>query len=195
LPPLSKKPGVPEIPFFHTVFIEQYGGSEGVRDEEGLPAALERYSLDAQSNEFVDKTVLNPAVRSRGDVSDLTDLRTYATALCTGGGLLQPEIQEERSQAETIDGEPEFYPRVGATSRTFLRRIVVEDHLVSPSDVALLLSPKPSSARSFSLCSPTSGMGAMTGSAPSRVAGGRSPRNGPTGESNSRQRFLASSWG
>ncbi len=38
----GKQPGLPEILFFHTVSIELYGGAEGVRDEEGLLAAIER---------------------------------------------------------------------------------------------------------------------------------------------------------
>jgi death-on-curing protein len=40
--PPSKRPGLPEVLFFHTVSIEQYGGSEGVRDRESLLAAIER---------------------------------------------------------------------------------------------------------------------------------------------------------
>jgi D-alanyl-D-alanine carboxypeptidase len=75
-----------------------------------LPGELRGYSLDAQSNEFVDKTVLNPAVPGGAGamISDLTDLRTYSEALCTGEGLLQPETQSKRLQAMTLDGEPEF---------------------------------------------------------------------------------------
>lgn len=43
MPPPGKEPGLPEVLFFHTVSIGQYGGSEGVRrDEEGLLAAIER---------------------------------------------------------------------------------------------------------------------------------------------------------
>jgi death-on-curing protein len=42
VPPPGKKPGLPEVLFFHTVSIEQYGGSGGVRDEESLLAAIER---------------------------------------------------------------------------------------------------------------------------------------------------------
>lgn len=78
--------------------------------DDQLPGELRGYSLDAQSNESVDKTVLNPAVPGGAGaiISNLTDLRTYATALCTGEGLLQPETQEERLQAMTLDGEPEF---------------------------------------------------------------------------------------
>lgn len=42
MPPPGKKPGLPEVLFFHTVSIELYGGSGGVRDEECLLAAIER---------------------------------------------------------------------------------------------------------------------------------------------------------
>ena len=42
MPPPGNKPGLPEVLFFHTVSIEQYGGSEGVRDRESLLAAIER---------------------------------------------------------------------------------------------------------------------------------------------------------
>jgi death on curing protein len=42
VPPPGKKPGLPEVLFFHTVSIEQYGGSGGVRDKESLIAAIER---------------------------------------------------------------------------------------------------------------------------------------------------------
>ena len=42
--PLSpgNKPGLPEVLFFHTVSIDRYGGSEGVRDEGTLLAAIAR---------------------------------------------------------------------------------------------------------------------------------------------------------
>lgn len=42
MPPPGKKPGLAELLFFHTASIGQYGGSEGVRDEESLLAAIER---------------------------------------------------------------------------------------------------------------------------------------------------------
>lgn len=38
----ANQPGLPEVLFFHTVSIERYGGSGGIRDEESLLAALER---------------------------------------------------------------------------------------------------------------------------------------------------------
>ncbi len=42
MPPRGRKPGLPEVLFFHTASIGQYGGSEGVRDEGALLAAIER---------------------------------------------------------------------------------------------------------------------------------------------------------
>src|SRR5919112_2106458 len=42
MPPPGKEPGLPEVLFFHTVSIEKYGGSGGVRDGESLLAAIER---------------------------------------------------------------------------------------------------------------------------------------------------------
>jgi len=36
------KPGLPEVLFFHTVVIQQYGGAEGVRDPAALDAAIAR---------------------------------------------------------------------------------------------------------------------------------------------------------
>jgi death-on-curing protein len=38
----DRRPGLPEVLFFHTVSIQRYGGSEGVRDEESLLAAIAR---------------------------------------------------------------------------------------------------------------------------------------------------------
>ncbi len=40
--PPGKGPGLPEALFFHTVSIEKYGGSGGVRDRRSLLAAIER---------------------------------------------------------------------------------------------------------------------------------------------------------
>jgi len=36
------RPRLPEVLFFHTVSIQRYGGSEGVRDEGSLLAVIER---------------------------------------------------------------------------------------------------------------------------------------------------------
>ena len=40
--PPGNKPGLPEVLFFHTVSIQQYGGSLGMRDEQSFQAAIER---------------------------------------------------------------------------------------------------------------------------------------------------------
>ena len=74
-----------------------------------LPGELRGYSLNPETNEFDDTTVLNPAVPGGAGaiISDLSDLRTYSRALCTGE-LLQPETQATRLETQQMDGEPEF---------------------------------------------------------------------------------------
>jgi D-alanyl-D-alanine carboxypeptidase len=74
-----------------------------------LPGELRGYALDTDTNEFEDKTVLNPDVPGGAGaiISDLSDLRTYARALCTGV-LLQPETQAARLEAQQMDGEADF---------------------------------------------------------------------------------------
>ncbi len=74
-----------------------------------LPGELRGYSLNPETNEFEDTTVLNPAVPGGAGaiISDLSDLRTYGRALCTGE-LVQPETQATRLETQQMDGEPEF---------------------------------------------------------------------------------------
>jgi D-alanyl-D-alanine carboxypeptidase len=74
-----------------------------------LPGELRGYALNSETEEFEDKTVLNPAVPGAAGaiVSDISDMRTYSRALCTGD-LLQPETQAARLEAEQMDGEPDF---------------------------------------------------------------------------------------
>ena len=74
-----------------------------------LPGELRGYSLNPKTNEFEDTTVLNPAVPGGAGaiISDLSDLRTYSRALCTGE-LLQPETQAARLETQQMAGEPEF---------------------------------------------------------------------------------------
>jgi len=74
-----------------------------------LPGELHGYSLNPETEEFDDKTVLNPRVAGGAGVliSNLSDLRTYASALCTGD-LLQPETQAARLEAQQMDGEADF---------------------------------------------------------------------------------------
>ena len=74
-----------------------------------LPGELRGYSLNPETDEFEDTTVLNPAVPGGAGaiISDLSDLRTYSRALCTGE-LLQPETQATRLEIPQMDGEPEL---------------------------------------------------------------------------------------
>jgi D-alanyl-D-alanine carboxypeptidase len=77
--------------------------------DDQLPGELRGYGLDPETGELEDKTVLNPAVPGGAGaiISDLSDMRTYAKALCKGD-LLKPETQAARLEAEHMDGEPEF---------------------------------------------------------------------------------------
>src|ERR671916_619370 len=74
-----------------------------------LPGELRGYSWDAGSEEFEDRTVLNPAVPGGAGaiISDLSDMRTYAKALCRGD-LLEPETQAARLETQQMDGEADF---------------------------------------------------------------------------------------
>jgi D-alanyl-D-alanine carboxypeptidase len=74
-----------------------------------LPGELRGYSLNPETDEFDDTTVLDPAVPGGAGaiISDLSDLRTYSRALCTGE-LLEPETQATRLETRQMDGEPEF---------------------------------------------------------------------------------------
>ncbi len=48
----GRGPGLAEVLFFHTVSIEQYGGSRGVRDKESLLAAIARPWQGSFENEY-----------------------------------------------------------------------------------------------------------------------------------------------
>ena len=74
-----------------------------------LPGELRGYSWDTESEEFEDKTVLNPAVPGGAGaiISDLSDMRIYAKALCAGD-LLEPETQAARLEGETLEDAPDF---------------------------------------------------------------------------------------
>ena len=74
-----------------------------------LPGTLRGYSKNPDTNEFQDKTVLNPAVPGGAGamISTVRDLRPYSRALCEGD-LLDPETQQARLQSEAMAGEPEF---------------------------------------------------------------------------------------
>lgn len=74
-----------------------------------LSGDLRGYSLDPESEELVDMTVLNPAPAGGAGaiISDVSDLGIFARALYTGS-LLDPETQEARLQAQTLEGAPDF---------------------------------------------------------------------------------------
>jgi D-alanyl-D-alanine carboxypeptidase len=65
--------------------------------------------LNSENNEFEDKTILNPTVPGAAGaiISDLSDMRTYAKALCTGD-FLEPETQAARLETQQMDGEADF---------------------------------------------------------------------------------------
>ncbi|MBA3472937.1 MAG: beta-lactamase family protein [Rubrobacter sp.] len=74
-----------------------------------LPGELHGYSLNSETNEFEDKTILNPGVPGAAGaiISDVTDMRNYGRALCTGD-LLEPETQAARLETQQMDGEADF---------------------------------------------------------------------------------------
>ena len=74
-----------------------------------LPGELRGYSLNSETNEFEDKTILNPSVPGAAGavISDLSDMNIYARALCTGD-LLEPETQAARLETQQMDGEADF---------------------------------------------------------------------------------------
>jgi D-alanyl-D-alanine carboxypeptidase len=74
-----------------------------------LPGELHGYSLNPETGEFDDKTVLNPRVAGGAGVliSNLSDLRIFARALYTGS-LLDPATQEARLKTQGLEGQPDF---------------------------------------------------------------------------------------
>lgn len=72
----------------------------------GLPGELHGYGWNNITNEFEDKTILNPALPggSGAIISNMTDLRKYARALYTGE-LLTPVIQKERLYTNYFKGD------------------------------------------------------------------------------------------
>ena len=74
-----------------------------------LPGELRGYSLNSETDEFEDKTILNPSVPGAAGaiISDISDMRIYARALCTGD-LLEPETQAARLETQQMDGEADF---------------------------------------------------------------------------------------
>ncbi len=102
MPPPGKRPGLPEILFFHTVSIRQYGGSEGVRDEEGLLAAIERpwqasFGREHFSSPFEKASALMESIIRRHpflDGNKRTGTASAAYLLSTFGHELEAEQRE-----------------------------------------------------------------------------------------------------
>ena len=102
MPPPRKEPGLPEVLFFHTVSIEQYGGSEGVRDRESLLAAIERpwqasFGQEHFSSPFEKASALMESIIRRHPFVDGNKRTATASAsylLSTFGHELEAEQQE-----------------------------------------------------------------------------------------------------
>ena len=72
-----------------------------------LPGGLRGYGLNSQSEEFEDKTLLNPAPADGAGamISDISDLGVWARALYNGD-LLNPETQQARLETQPLEGAP-----------------------------------------------------------------------------------------
>jgi D-alanyl-D-alanine carboxypeptidase len=70
-----------------------------------LPGDLRGYGLNLSTGGTKDSTNLNPtAIDGAGSmISDISDLKTWAKAVCTGR-LLKPETQRARLETKSIDG-------------------------------------------------------------------------------------------
>jgi D-alanyl-D-alanine carboxypeptidase len=86
----------------------------GMRDsiyatDSALAGSTRGYGLDAATQQFADKTVLNPTVAGGAGamISTVRDLALYVRALCTGG-LLSPAQQSARLQGTSLQGTPAF---------------------------------------------------------------------------------------
>ena len=74
-----------------------------------LPGDLRGYTLDPSTGELKDVTGFDPsAVGGSGAmVSDASDLKVWAEAVCTGR-LLKPETHRARLRTQHLSGEPDF---------------------------------------------------------------------------------------
>lgn len=108
--PPGKKPGLPEVLFFHTASIGQYGGSEGVRDEGSLLAAIERpwqASFDREhfASPFEKAAALMESIIRRHpfvDGNKRTATASAAYLLSTFGYELEAEQRELENFAVSI---------------------------------------------------------------------------------------------
>jgi death-on-curing protein len=110
MPTPGKKPGLPEVLFFHTVSIEEYGGSEGVRDRESLLAAIERpwqasFGRDHFPSPFEKAAALMESIIRRHPFVDGNKRTATASAsylLSTFGHEIEAEQQELEDFAVSV---------------------------------------------------------------------------------------------
>lgn len=74
-----------------------------------LPGDLRGYTYSFSTADLKDTTNLNPtAIDGAGSmISDISDLKTWAKAVCTGR-LLKPETQKARLQTQQLSAAPDF---------------------------------------------------------------------------------------
>jgi D-alanyl-D-alanine carboxypeptidase len=74
-----------------------------------LPGDLHGYTLDLVTGELKEATPLPlaPVGAAVAMISDVSDLKTWAKAVCTGK-LLKPDTQRERLRTQHLSGEPDF---------------------------------------------------------------------------------------
>jgi death-on-curing protein len=102
MPPPGRKPGLPEVLFFHTASIGPYGGSEGVRDEGALLAAIERpwqasFGQEHFASPFAKAAALMESIIRRLPLVDgnkRTGTASAAYLLSTFGYEVQAEQEE-----------------------------------------------------------------------------------------------------
>jgi D-alanyl-D-alanine carboxypeptidase len=74
-----------------------------------LPGDLRGYTLDPSTVELKDVTSFDPSAEggSGAMISDASDLKVWAEAVCTGE-LLKPETHKARLRTQLLSGEPDF---------------------------------------------------------------------------------------
>ena len=113
MPHPGKKPGLPEVLFFHKVSIEEYGGSDGVRGEKGLLAAIERPWQASFGQEHFDSpfekaaALMEPIIRRHPfiDGNKRTATASASYLLSTFGYEVEAEQQELEDFAVSVAGE------------------------------------------------------------------------------------------
>ena len=108
MPPPGRKPGLPEVLFFHTVSIQLYGGAAGVRDEESLLAAIQRpwqasYGREHFASPFGKAAALMESIIRRHPFAD-GNKRTATTSACYLLSTFGYEVEAEQQDLEDFAG-------------------------------------------------------------------------------------------